>query len=128
MPANTPGARHTAVATKVCRHGQLVTEDGFVGSAFKTAQSDRWVKPADAANIAIGETFDIITTGTHEAPITGPLAAAAKGTTVFIVPATNVLATASATGSLYCGRVTKIDSAAGPTVAVINPAAPLPQA
>jgi hypothetical protein len=40
---------HVTVATKACTHGQIVSEDGFVGVAFKITQIGRYQDPTLAA-------------------------------------------------------------------------------
>jgi len=128
MPYEGLGARHTAVATKACSHGQIVSENGFVGSAFKVAQVTRWVQPTAADDIAIGETFEIELGGIHEAPCTGALAAAAVGNDVYINTANNTLglaATGLTTGNLTSGwlpvgKITEVDTSRNPDVARIN--------
>lgn len=68
MPYSAPGSRHQAVATKASIHGQVVTEDGFVGTAFKIADPGQYTAPADRDNIAITEAFEIHLPGIHEIP------------------------------------------------------------
>jgi hypothetical protein len=129
MPYEAPGARHeVAAGTKACVHGQIVEEEGFVGSAFKTDQPDRFVRPADAADIAVGENFEIQLGGIHEAPATGALAAAGVGDDVYITVADNVLvlaATALTAGALEApyrkvGKITEVDASRTPEVLRIN--------
>lgn len=128
MPYEGLGARHTAVATKACVHGQLVEEDGFVGAAFKVEQVDRFVRPADADNIEIGEEFEIQLGGVHEAPAAGNLAAAAVGDDVYINGANNTLGLAAqgltgaalTAGWLPVGKVTEVDVSRTPDVLRIN--------
>jgi hypothetical protein len=120
MPYQAPGIRHEAVATKECEHGQIVTEDGFVGTAFKSDQVDRWTRPADATTIAEDETFVIQVGGIHEAPRSGTLAAVAVGDEVWIDPADNSLEVASAAGLFPVGLVTEIDALRTPDVVRIN--------
>lgn len=120
MPYEGIGARHTAVATKECTHGQVVVEDGFVGSAFKTEQVDRFTRPADAQDIPIGEEFEIQLGGVHEVPLTGPLAALGVGDPVFITEATNALAAAAGAGILPVGRITEVDTSRTPDIARVN--------
>lgn len=91
MPYEGLGVRHEAVATKACVHGDIVTEDGFVGTAFKTAQVDRFTRPEDAADIPVGEEFEIQVGGVHEAPASGGLASADVGDRVYINDQTNAL-------------------------------------
>lgn len=120
MSYNAPGARHTAIATKACVHGQIVTEDGFVGTAFKVAQVDRFTRPADARDIAEDEEFEILVGGIHEANAAGAIAALAVGDEVWIDPADNSLEAASAAGLLPVGIVTEVDTSRTPDVLRIN--------
>lgn len=120
MAHNAPGARHTAVATKACVHGQIVEEDGFVGTAFKVAQVDRFVRPADARDIAIGEEFEILVGGIHEANAAGAIAAAGVDDLIWIDPADNSLEVAVANGRLPVGVVTEVDLSRTPDVLKIN--------
>lgn len=120
MPYEGLGARHTAVATKACRHGQIVVEDGFVGTAFKVEQIDRFVRPEDAQDIDIGEEFEIQLGGVHEAPLTGALAALGVSDPVFITEADNTLVAAAGAGILPVGRITEVDASRNPDIARIN--------
>lgn len=129
MPYEAPGARHSVdAAVKACVHGQIVEEDGFVGSAFKVAQPDRFVRPADADDIAVGEDLEIQLGGIAETPATGNLAAAVVGTDIYIRVADNVLGVAAqgiTAGALTAGwrkvgKVTEIDLSRNPDVLRIN--------
>lgn len=120
MPYEGLGLRHTAVATKACRHGQVVTEDGFVGTAFKVEQVDRFTRPADAQDIAIGEEFELQIGGVHEAPAAGAIAALGVGDPVYITEATNALVAAAGAGILPVGRITEVDASRTPDVLRIN--------
>lgn len=120
MPYEAPGARHTAIATKACRHGQIVVEDGFVGSAFKTEQVDRFTLPADAQDIAIGEEFEIQVGGVHEAPLAGAVAALDVGDKVFIDTTDNSLEVAAGANLLPVGLIDEVDTSRTPDVARIN--------
>jgi hypothetical protein len=120
MPYEGVGARHTAVATKECRHGQIVTEDGFVGSAFKVTQPDRFVRPADAQDIAIGEEFEIQIGGVHEVALVAPFEAADVGDQIWIDPTDNSLDDATGAGYLPLGVITEVDASRTPEVARVN--------
>lgn len=120
MPTNGPGQRHTAVAGIEITHGQVVVDDGFVGTAFKVTQPDRFVRPADYPTIEVGEEYEIQVGGTLEAPLTGALAGAVVGSRVWITPATNALDDVSSAGALPVGVVTDIDIGRTPDVAIIN--------
>lgn len=130
MPYEGLGLRHECAATKACAHGQIVSEQGFVGSAFKTQQIGRFVDPVTGspANIAIAEVMEIQIGGVHEAPLAGNLAAAAVGNDVYINTANNTLgltAQGLTTGNLNAGwlpvgKITELDSTRTPGVARIN--------
>jgi hypothetical protein len=120
MPYSGEPSRHTAIATKACVHGQVVTEDNFVGSAFKVEQIDRWTRPADGQKIADGEEFEIQLNDILEAPLEGALADLEVGDLVYITKTTNVLATAGGATTLPVGVVDEIDEARTPAVARIN--------
>lgn len=128
MPEQAPGARHTAVATKACVHGQIVTEDGFVGEAFKVDQPDRFVRPADADDIAIGTEFEIQLGGIQRAPAAGNLAAADVGDAIYIKVSDNTLGVAAqglTAGALTAGwrkvgKVTEVDPTTNPDGLRIN--------
>lgn len=130
MPYEGLGQRHTVAATKVCRHGQIVSEQSFVGTAFKTQQIGRFADPALATvqDIQVAEVMEIQLGGVHEAPLSGNLAAAAVGNAVYINSANNTLglaAQALTTGNLNAGwqvvgRITEIDTTRSPGVARIN--------
>lgn len=120
MPYNAKGGRHTAICTKACVHGQLVEEDGFVGSAFKVTQPNRFVTPANYANIAIGEEFEIQLGGIHEAPAAGAVAAAGVDDRIWIDPTDNSLEIAVAAGRIPVGVVTEVDVSRTPDVLRIN--------
>lgn len=130
MPYEGLGARHTTVATKVCKHGQIVTEDGFVGSAFKVKQIGRYADPTAATiqDIQIGDPLEIQIGGVCEAPASGNLAAAAKGNDVYINTTNNTLGLAAqglTTGNLNAGwlpvgKITEIDSTRTVPVCRIN--------
>lgn len=130
MPYEGRGERHTATATKVSSHGQIVAEDGIVGSAFKVSQLSRFVDPTTVAatQIAIGEDFEMEILHIGEAPASGNLAAAAKGSQVYINTANNTLGLAAqalaagnlSAGWLPVGIVTEVDNVRSPAVLRIN--------
>lgn len=122
MPYEGLGARHTAVATKVCKHGDLVVEDDFVGTAFKVEQLGRFVDPLTAAatQIDVGEEFEIQLGGVHEVAASGAVAAAAVGDPIWIDPTDNSLEVATGVGYLPVGVVTEVDASRTPDVLRIN--------
>lgn len=130
MPYEGLGLRHECAATKACAHGQIVSEQGFVGSAFKTQQIGRFVDPVAGSpgNIAIAEVMEIQLGGIHEAALAGNLAAAAVGNAVYINTANNTLGLAAQgitgavlnAGWLPVGIITELDTTRSPGVARIN--------
>lgn len=124
MPYQGLGQRHTAIATKQCKHGQVVTEKGFVGTAFKTHQIGTFVDPSSAtiADILVTEDFEIQVGGILETPASGALAAAAEGNRVWIKTATNALCldATAATGDLPVGVVDEVDLSRNPDVVRIS--------
>lgn len=130
MPYEGLGARHTVSggSGRACVHGQIVVGDGMVGSAFKVAQPDRFVRPAQADDIAATETFELQLGGIHEAPATGNLAAAVDGTDIYINSANDTLGVAAQAltglvlnaGWLPVGKVTEVDASRNPDVLRIN--------
>lgn len=93
MAFNGQGERHSAIAPIDLVNAQIVAVDNIVGTAFKTAQPDRWVKPADYAQIPEGEGFEIIVGGLHRAPLTGAIAFVDVDDLIYIDPATQTLST-----------------------------------
>ena len=67
MPHEQPGGVHEAVATKVVLHGDPSVEDGFAGTAAKTAEPSRYTDPATDGrrSIALTEAFEIMLSGIH---------------------------------------------------------------
>jgi hypothetical protein len=130
MPYEGLGVRHTAVATKLVKHGAACIENGFEGIAFKVRQLGRFVDPSSAAatDIAIGEVFEIQVGGIHEVPRSGNLAAAVVGDDVYIRTTDNVLGLAAqglTAGVLTAnwkkfGKVTALDTSRSPNVLRVN--------
>lgn len=116
MPYEGLGARHSTVATKAVTHGRPCVEDGFPGIAAKNSQLDRFVNPATAAatQVIVGESFMIQLGGIHEVrgtDIPGGIAAAPKGTPIYITTATNAIVLAAGAGIVKYGRVTEVVAA-----------------
>jgi hypothetical protein len=110
MPYERPGERHYATATKAVAHGLPVVEGGVVGVAIKQIAPPAGTGLTDPLNttIQIGEKFVIDVKGIVEVPNTGPgMAAAVKGTPVYIVAADNTLTTTGPAGGKF-GRVTEL--------------------
>lgn len=104
MPYNRPGKMQYVTATKAVDHGMPVTELGFVGTAVKQRKPGSGAASgAPQKNIAIAEPFAIITKGVVQVPNTGSgLAAAAAGTAIYIIAASNLLTT-TATSNIKFG-------------------------
>lgn len=138
MPYQTPGLRYVVPGSpshKACSHGQIVTENGLVGSAFKTKQATWNTLPAAADDIAVDEEFVLELMGIQEAPMTGDLADVALSgakSEVYIRVADNVLFEGStaatvfgtapvlAAGILKVGKVVEIDTSRNPDVCRIH--------
>lgn len=115
-------------------HGVICEENGFIGTAFKTAQLGRFDNPTALAStqVQVGEPFEIQLGGVHEAVRTGNLAAADVGTDIYIQVSNNTLcvaaqalATAGAGPALNAGfkkvgKVTARDVTRTPQVLRIN--------
>ncbi|HEY1833862.1 MAG TPA: hypothetical protein VGG08_05450 [Solirubrobacteraceae bacterium] len=106
MPYEGLGARHEAIATKVCQHGQIVVEDNIVGSVFKALQLTPFVDPVAtdgegrllSQQVAVGESFEIQIGGVHEMPLIGELEGLEVGDRVYIRASDNHLFGAPTTG------------------------------
>jgi len=98
MPYNRPGIMKYAVATKAVDHGLPVVELGVVGVAVKQRKpSSGAASGSPQKNIAISEPFAIISKGVVQVPNTGSgVSAAAVGTPIYIIAASNLLTTTSA--------------------------------
>lgn len=134
MPYEGVGLRHSAIASKAVVHGAICEENGFVGTAFKTAQLGRFVDPSSSAatTVQVGEPFEIQLGGVHEAVRTGNLATADVGAAavsdVYINTANNALglaaqgltAAALNAGWQKVGKVTARDATRTPQVVRIN--------
>lgn len=134
MPYEGVGLRHSAICTKQVKHGAICEENGFVGTAFKTAQLGRFVDPSTSAatDILVGESFEIQLGGIHEAVRSGNLATADVGAAavsdVYINTANNALGLAAQglaaavlnAGWKKVGKVTARDATRNPQVVRIN--------
>lgn len=67
MPYEQPGSVHEAVATKQVVHGDPCVEDGFAGTAAKTAEPSRWTNPTAGGRrtVIVTEAFEVMLTGIH---------------------------------------------------------------
>lgn len=125
MARDNPGDRVRVTAVRALVHGQFCVVNNRVGQAWKVTQLTRYQDPTQAAvrNIAVGEEFTLVRGGTHDLPLTGPVAAAVLGSRVWINPTTDALildAAPPAAGSLPLGVVDFIDVARTPDVADLN--------
>ena len=109
MPYNAePGEVAYVTFTKACTHGDLVTEQGFVGVAVKqtTPAAD---SPRTTRNqIGVGEKGLLLISNVAETPATGALAAPVKGALVYVKAADNTFATTAGTGFLVAGKVASL--------------------
>lgn len=113
MPYNAePGDVAYVTFTKACTHGDLVTEDGFVGVAVKQ-QTPAADAPRTSRNqIAAGEAGILLISKIAEAPATS-LSGVSKGQLVYVAAADNSLGTASGTGQLVAGKVSSLPGERG---------------
>lgn len=124
MPEVRPGQVHYAVCSKVggVTHGQVTTEDGFVGQAIKqqAAPAGTGLGAAAITLIAQNENFIIQIKGriyianTSNGLVGGIALTATKGATVYYNTATNLLVLAGPASAtlLRFGRVTEVAGAA----------------
>lgn len=106
MPYNAePGDVAYVVAGVQLNHGDIASDNGFVGVAVKQDIPAADAARANRAIIAAGKAYLLRITGVVEAPLAGPLAGVAKGDLVYVTDASNVLATTSGAGKTVLGRV-----------------------
>ena len=76
MGYTAPGERVTRTAIRVFANNSPVVVNGVAGWGLKVKQLDRFVDPSSAAatQVGIGEVFEHIVVGVHEAPKSGGLA------------------------------------------------------
>ena len=112
MPYNRPGVVQPAVATKAVDHNAPVVELGIVGVAIKQKGPGSGAgSGAVQKQIAIGEPFAILRKGIVQVPNTGSgVAAAAVGTPIFIIAASNLLTTTLTANTKYGLLVEKAGS------------------
>lgn len=114
MPYNAePGEVAYVTFTKACNHGDLVTEQGFVGVAVKQQTPAADAPRATRAQIGIGEAGLLLISKVAEVPATGALASPTKGTLVYIATADNTLATTAGSGKVPAGRVASLPGERG---------------
>lgn len=111
MPYNRPGAIAVdVVATKQVNHGAITWEEGKPGVAVKTLADLATAGLVSPKVVAIGEKFNMIIKGVVQ--ITNPSGAFARGDSVYITKATNVLNnTGPASGTV--GKVGVVAEVAG---------------
>lgn len=114
MPYNAePGHVAYVVAGVQLNHGDIASDNGFVGEAVKQKIPAADAARANRAIIAAGEAYVLLITGVVEAPLAGPLSAVAKGDLVWVTDATNVLVTAAGSGKTVLGRVCSLPGERG---------------
>lgn len=108
MPYNAePGEVAYVVFSKACNHGDLVTEQGFVGVAVKQ-QTPAADAPRTTRNqIAINESGLLLTSKVAEVPAAS-LPGVAKGALVYVATADNSLSTVAGAGKLVAGKVASL--------------------
>lgn len=114
MPYNAePGDVAYVVFSKACAHGDLVTEQGFVGAAVKTQTPAADAVRTSRNQIAVSEAGLLLISKIVEASSAGPLAGVTKGALVYILAADNTLSLAAGAGKLVVGRVCSLPSERG---------------
>lgn len=90
MPYHADSRSKRVTAGVDVLHGNPACDDGFVGSAVKTATPAADSPRATRQTIVAGEAYNLITDGVIDVPLAG-LEAAVKGDLVHIAAATNAL-------------------------------------
>lgn len=113
MPYNAePGDVAYVTFTKPCAHGDLVTEEGFVGTAVKQ-QTPAADAPRTSRNqIAVGEAGLLLISKVVEAPAAS-LSGVTKGQLVYVAASNNALGTTAGTGQLVAGKVCSLPGERG---------------
>jgi hypothetical protein len=103
MPYSRPGRMFYTVATKAVNHGLPVIEQGVPGVAVKQRRASSGAGSGTPQyQIAITEPMAIITKGVVQVVNTGSgLSAAAPGTPIYIIAASNLLTTTPAGNVKY---------------------------
>ena len=105
MPKDVRTTGYYATCTKQVNHGDPCVENEVAGIALKQ-QAPGWSTPyADVKKIIVTEQFLIRHTGRVEVPTLG---GAAKGSKVYITPATNALTLTGTAPALPFGRVVEL--------------------
>ena len=110
MPEVRPGQRVYVTATKAVAHGNPATELGFTGVAIKQLLPAGGTGLGDTSfyTVGVGEKFVIQTKGqVYVNNVDAATTTFAKGAAVYIIPASNLITSASA-GNLKFGRVMEI--------------------
>lgn len=114
MPEWRPGQIEYFTATKAVNHGAPCTELGVAGIAIKqvAAPAGTGLGAATITQVGIGEQFAIVKRGRVYVDNAGTGAPYAKGATLYIIPASNLL-TNSAAGNVKFGRVVEVPPTRG---------------
>lgn len=117
MPYSRPGKMYYTTATKAVNHGDPVIEDNVPGTAVKqTRPSSGAASGTPQKQIAIGEKFAIISKGVVQVTNAGSgVAAAAVGTGIYIIAASNLLTTTASGNVKYGMLVEKAGTRGCPT-------------
>jgi hypothetical protein len=92
MPYNAePGDVAYVTFSKACTHGDLVTEQGFVGVAVKQETPSQDTPRNQRNAIAVSEAGLLLISKVAEVPASAPIAAPAKGLMVYIKAADNTI-------------------------------------
>lgn len=106
MPYSRPGKMKYVTATKAVNHGLPATELGIVGTAVKQRKPGSGLGSGTPQyQIAIAEPFVLISKGIVQVPDSGSgVNAAAVGTPIYIIAASNLLTT-TAGGNVKFGML-----------------------
>lgn len=113
MPYNAePGEVAYVTAGVAVRHGAPAADDGFCGTAVKTATPSAETVRADRNLIAAGEGYTLLIDGVIEVPAAS-VPGIAKGALVFIDPDDNVVSAAQAGNNVVLGKVASLPGERG---------------
>lgn len=112
MPYETAGMAVEVTAGVDVRHGAPAADNGFVGTAVKTATPSQHSVRADRDLIVAGELYNLRIRGIHEVPNTN-LPGIVKGALVYIDPDDNVIAAAQAGNNVVLGKVSHLPGEQG---------------
>jgi predicted RecA/RadA family phage recombinase len=94
------------------RHGAPAADNGWVGTAVKTATPTQISLRSTRDLIVAGELYNLRIRGIHEVPNTN-LPGIAKGALVYIDPDDNVIAAAQAGNNVVLGKVSHLPGEQG---------------